>query len=350
MVTLIGVINFILGLYLAKDSIRKINTSEEILYFDNYLNGAMRYIPIILAIGMIITSVFLIVRKSSKDLLLTFINSFLFILFFTPTLFYKNNISKYLIFMMAFQIFVLFVSVILLYSKPYVSKVDKQNVRTKITYEEYKASLNKYKEDQLIKSENREENKVLKNNNPLDKLRNLIIRKKENTIQVEEDKGELLQATVNKESSNQNTEVSNDNSKVKKVDKNIENKKVDNFKKDSSKKNILLEDSDSIKKELESNIDNDTVNSYEDVLENKNVSEITNDKNNGEFSKIDEEIIIEKELEKIHEENKSKDNVLVPEIVLPKDNGKKKLRVQETTPNLDDNDVKIVEDLKDIIN
>lgn len=143
---ILAVMNLIAGLYLFIDSFIKIKNKEEIFYFDTYLSGSLRVLPFILAISMILVSGPLFFRRLPKYLLHTYINAFIFILFFMPSYFYKDikEINQKLL--MLSQYISLFISLVLLFSRPdKENSLKAQNIKTKMTYEEYKDSLKKMK-------------------------------------------------------------------------------------------------------------------------------------------------------------------------------------------------------------
>lgn len=109
-------INFIMGVYFLADAFLRLSAGDSLLIFDDYLGGFGRYIPIILGVALVLTAIALSYKKSTGMLFLSYIVSFLVLLFYTPSVFYSGIEERYSPWILVFQFLVLITSTILLYA------------------------------------------------------------------------------------------------------------------------------------------------------------------------------------------------------------------------------------------
>lgn len=139
-------VNLIMGGYFLYDALTRLAANQSLLIFDEYLGGFGRYIPIVLGISMIITSLILLVKKSTGMLFVAYIHSFLALLFYTPSVFYSGIKERYSPWILVLQFSVLIVSTILLYTSKEQGK-GRASILRKDSYEEYRSSMKQYKGD-----------------------------------------------------------------------------------------------------------------------------------------------------------------------------------------------------------
>ncbi|NLB22173.1 MAG: hypothetical protein GX833_02765, partial [Clostridium sp.] len=69
----IALVNLIMGGYFLYDAFVRLSANQSLLIFDEYLGGFGRYIPIVLGISMIISSLILLIKKSTGMLFVAYI-------------------------------------------------------------------------------------------------------------------------------------------------------------------------------------------------------------------------------------------------------------------------------------
>ncbi len=153
---LIGVLNFLTGLYLVQDTLIRFNENVKVLYFDGYFLGFARYIPLATGILMIISGLGIIVFRRSGYVILSYLLNFVFILFYTPTAFFLGNERDDIRFLLPLELFMALISIVVLYSGYEKGANPRKNANTRITYEDYRRSMNKFRASE--DRENEEEN------------------------------------------------------------------------------------------------------------------------------------------------------------------------------------------------
>lgn len=150
---LVALINLTMGGYVLYDAFLRITTNQSLLIFDAYMGGFAKALPILLGISMILASVLILVKKSTAMLFYSYINSFLFLLFYTPSVFYNGIEERYSPWFLVIQFLLMLTCTILLYATK-ERGTDRARLRTKITYEEYKKSMQQFlNKDQTKKSD-----------------------------------------------------------------------------------------------------------------------------------------------------------------------------------------------------
>lgn len=140
---LVALINLSMGGYVLYDAFLRITTNQSLLIFDDYLGGFARAIPVLLGISMILASILMLIKKSTAMLFYSYINSFLFLLFYTPSVFYNGIEERYSPWILVIQFLLMITCTILLYATRERGKGGAK-LRTKITYEEYKKSMQQF--------------------------------------------------------------------------------------------------------------------------------------------------------------------------------------------------------------
>lgn len=144
---LVALVNLGTGLYILYDASLRLLGRQDLLIFDDYLGGFARYIPLFLGASMVLVSLLLLFKKSSTMLFYSYVNSFLFLLFFTPSVFYSGLEDRYSPWTLVLQFSVMITCTILLYATRERGK-GRAKVRPRMTYEEYKKSMKKFTADQ----------------------------------------------------------------------------------------------------------------------------------------------------------------------------------------------------------
>ena len=142
----IALVNLIMGGYFLYDALIRLSANQSLLIFDECLGGFGRYIPIVLGISMIISSMILLIKKSTGMLFVAYIHSFLALLFYTTSLFYIVIKERYSPWILVLQFSVLIVSTILLYTSKEQGK-GRASILRKDSYDEYRTSMKQYKGD-----------------------------------------------------------------------------------------------------------------------------------------------------------------------------------------------------------
>lgn len=140
---LVALVNLTTGLYILYDSSQRLMSGQDLLIFDDYLGGFARYIPLVLGVSLIVVSLLLMLRKSSTMLFYSYVNSFLFLLFFTPSVFYSGLEDRYSPWLLVLQFLVMIICTILLYATKEKGK-GRAKLRPRMTYEDYKKSMKKF--------------------------------------------------------------------------------------------------------------------------------------------------------------------------------------------------------------
>lgn len=140
----IALVNLIMGGYFLYDALIRLSANQSLLIFDEYLGGFGRYIPIVLGISMIISSIILLIKKSTGMLFVAYIHSFLALLFYTPSVFYSGIKERYSPWILVLQFSVLIVSTILLYTSKEQGK-GRASILRKESYDEYRTSMKQFK-------------------------------------------------------------------------------------------------------------------------------------------------------------------------------------------------------------
>lgn len=143
----VALVNLIMGGYFLYDAFLRLSANQSLLIFDDYLAGFGRYIPVVLGISMIITSIVLLYKKSTGMLFLTYVNSFLVLLFYTPSVFYSGIKERYSPWILVFQFLVLIICTILLYTSKEQGK-GRANILNRETYDEYRRSMKQFKPEE----------------------------------------------------------------------------------------------------------------------------------------------------------------------------------------------------------
>lgn len=140
---LVALINLTMGGYVLYDAFLRITTNQSLLIFDAYMGGFAKALPILLGISMILASILILVKKSTVMLFYSYINSFLFLLFYTPSVFYNGIEERYSPWFLVIQFLLMITCTILLYATKERGK-GRARLRTKISYEEYKKSMQQF--------------------------------------------------------------------------------------------------------------------------------------------------------------------------------------------------------------
>lgn len=143
----VALVNLVMGGYFLYDAFLRLSANQSLLIFDDYLAGFGRYIPVVLGISMIITSIVLLYKKSTGMLFLTYVNSFLVLLFYTPSVFYSGIKERYSPWILVFQFMVLIICTILLYTSKEQGK-GRANILNRETYDEYRRSMKQFKPEE----------------------------------------------------------------------------------------------------------------------------------------------------------------------------------------------------------
>lgn len=143
----VALVNLVMGGYFLYDAFLRLSANQSLLIFDDYLAGFGRYIPVVLGISMIITSIILLYKKSTGMLFLTYVNSFLVLLFYTPSVFYSGIKERYSPWILVFQFMVLIICTILLYTSKEQGK-GRANILNRETYDEYRRSMKQFKPEE----------------------------------------------------------------------------------------------------------------------------------------------------------------------------------------------------------
>ena len=144
----VALVNLIMGGYFLYDALVRLSANQSLLIFDEYLGGFGRYIPIALGVSMMICSMILLIKKSTGMLFVAYINSFLALLFYTPSVFYSGIKERYSPWILVLQFSVLIASTILLYTSKEQGK-GRASILHKESYDEYRSSMKQYKGDAL---------------------------------------------------------------------------------------------------------------------------------------------------------------------------------------------------------
>lgn len=139
----IGLINLIIGFFLVQDTFSKLNEGIKIIVFEQYFFGLVKYAPIILALSMILASVNLILRLTSSGLVHTYMNSFLLLLLYTPTVVFSKTDDKRFLILIIIQFLIMLACIILLYVAPGKTTFRKKPKELS-KYQEYKQSMTKF--------------------------------------------------------------------------------------------------------------------------------------------------------------------------------------------------------------
>ncbi|MFB0917759.1 MAG: hypothetical protein QMB63_01645 [Clostridiaceae bacterium] len=142
---LIGVINFLFGIFLIQDSLSRIKEGTKLLVFDPYLFGLAKYIPFILAVSVIFASINLLFKLNSSGLLHTYLNSFLFLLLYTPTIVFSKTEDTRFLLLIVVQFLIMLACIVLLYISPDNVRYRKDK-KSNSKYDEYKKEMTKYSE------------------------------------------------------------------------------------------------------------------------------------------------------------------------------------------------------------
>lgn len=140
---LVALVNMITGGYLLNDAGIRITSNQQLLIFDEYLSSFARFIPILLGVSMILASFLLLLNKSTAILFYSYVNSFLFLLFYTPSVFYSGIEERYSPWLIVVQFSVLITCTILLYATREKGK-GRAGKQAWETYEEYKRSMHRF--------------------------------------------------------------------------------------------------------------------------------------------------------------------------------------------------------------
>ncbi|UUM13029.1 hypothetical protein [Proteiniclasticum sp. QWL-01] len=141
----VALVNLVMGGYLLYDAFNRLAAHQSLLIFDDYLGGFARYIPILLAIGLILTAILLFVKKSTSWLFFSYVISFLVLLFYTPSVFYSGIEERYSPWILVFQFLVLITCTILLYATRERGK-GSASVLHRETYSEYKKGMKQFED------------------------------------------------------------------------------------------------------------------------------------------------------------------------------------------------------------
>lgn len=144
MISLVAWINLLMGGYLFIDAILRLSGGMSLLIFDEYLYGYAKFIPLLLSLSMILASIFMLIRKSSVTLLYAYINSFLFLLFYTPSVFYSGIKERYSPWLLVIQFLLCILCTILLYTSQEMGRgrIDLKKFR----YGEYSETMAKFED------------------------------------------------------------------------------------------------------------------------------------------------------------------------------------------------------------
>lgn len=139
---LIGILNFLVGIYLVIDTQLRLKAGTQILYFDGYFMGFAKYIPLTLGIFMVLAAIGIFIFRRSSFVLLGFMMSFIFIIFFTPTALFMSTDREEIQFLLLLELSMLIISIVILYTNQNSGRFRKKVV-PRFTYEDYKRSMNR---------------------------------------------------------------------------------------------------------------------------------------------------------------------------------------------------------------
>ncbi len=140
---IVALVNLTMGGYVLYDAFLRITTNQSLLIFDEYLGGFAKTIPVLLGLSMILASILILISKSTAMLFYSYINSFLFLLFYTPSVFYNGIEERYSPWFLVIQFLLMMTCTILLYATKERGK-GRAKLRTRISYEEYKKSMQQF--------------------------------------------------------------------------------------------------------------------------------------------------------------------------------------------------------------
>lgn len=155
---LVAALNLIMGGFLLYDAAVRLSTGQQLLIFDEYLGGFARVMPILLGISMILASVLVLLNKSSAMVFYSYINSFLFLLFYTPSVFYSGIKERYSPWIIVIQFVVLITCTILLFTTGGKGKETSVG-KTRKTLQEHKLSMKRFLDHEEVE-ETAEESKT----------------------------------------------------------------------------------------------------------------------------------------------------------------------------------------------
>lgn len=116
MIVLVAAVNLIMGGYLLNDAIVRLSTGQQLLIFDEYLGGFAKALPVLLGLSMIVASALLLVKKDTAMVFFSYINSFLVLLFYTPSVFYSGIEERYSPWLIGIQFALLITCTIFLFT------------------------------------------------------------------------------------------------------------------------------------------------------------------------------------------------------------------------------------------
>lgn len=140
---LVAVLNLSMGGYLLYDAAVRLATGQQLLIFDEYLGGFARALPVLLGISMVLASTLVLLKKNTATVFYSYINSFLFLLFYTPSVFYSGIEERYSPWVIVLQFGVLITCTILLFTTGGKGR-DASRGRTRKTFQEHKQSMKRF--------------------------------------------------------------------------------------------------------------------------------------------------------------------------------------------------------------
>lgn len=138
---LIGSLNFLIGIFLILDTRIRLLTNTRVLYFDGYFLGFAKYIPLAIGIIMVLASLGIIIFRRSFYVVVEYIASFIFIIFYTPTALFMRNDREEIQFLLVVEFAILLISIVVLYTSHDKGRFKSKS--TRITYEDYKRSMSR---------------------------------------------------------------------------------------------------------------------------------------------------------------------------------------------------------------
>ncbi|PKK39266.1 hypothetical protein ABB02_01498 [Clostridiaceae bacterium JG1575] len=110
-----SVANLLFAGHLLQDALGRLAQRKRFFIFDELWGGTPKFIPALLAFSMIWASLRMLRHRTNGGLLHAYINAFLFLLFYTPSVFYSGSSEGYPVWWLIFQFAMMLVLIFLLY-------------------------------------------------------------------------------------------------------------------------------------------------------------------------------------------------------------------------------------------
>lgn len=116
LILFVSLANIAMGVYLIGDAFYRLREGMSTLIFDQYIFGLAKYIPLVLGVSMILAGILILNTSVVNMLLFSFINSFFFLLFYTPSVFYSGIRERYSPWLLVIQIALAILAIVILFS------------------------------------------------------------------------------------------------------------------------------------------------------------------------------------------------------------------------------------------